>query len=425
MFAPGTATPNATLMGVSSSALAFDASGNLYVANYTGNGHIGSVNIYTPGATTPRASLSGVNGPGALIFDGGGNLYVANTNNGSYSVSRFSPVNLNLIYTVVDGNGGSNYSVTQLVGKSGAINKASLTIMAIPSTKNYDRSTTAAAKPIGAGLVGADTVTGQREVYSDRNAGASKTLSVSAYTVNDSNNGNNYTVTTVASTTGLINKAALTIQAATNTKIYDSTTTVGATPFVSGLFGTDSASGLVERYADQNVGTGKTVSVSGYTINDGDGGNNYTVTTISNTTGVINKATLVITAITNTKTYDSTTSTFAAPIVSGLKGNDAVVNLAEVFTASNTGLGKTLSISAYTINDGNNGNNYTVTTVNNTTGVISKAPLTIAALADTKIYDATTASAAVPNVTGLVGSDTVTGLAEVYAGPGVGFEQDA
>ncbi len=44
---------------------------------------------------------------------------------------------------------------------------------------------------------------------------------------------------------------------------------------------------LAEVYTDPNVGTGKTLSVSAYTINDGNGGNNYTVTTIDDHTGVI------------------------------------------------------------------------------------------------------------------------------------------
>ncbi len=46
------------------------------------------------------------------------------------------------------------------------------------------------------GLVGNDSVTGLAEVYSDKNAGSSKTLSVSAYTITDGNSGNNYAVVT-------------------------------------------------------------------------------------------------------------------------------------------------------------------------------------------------------------------------------------
>ncbi len=88
-----------------------------------------------------------------------------------------------------------------------------------------------------------------------------------------------------------ITRAALTITARPNTKVFDGTTSSITTPTVSGLVGTDSVTGLAETYTDANVGTGKTLSVSpSYTINDGAGGNNYTVTTASNFAGVISPA---------------------------------------------------------------------------------------------------------------------------------------
>ena len=88
----------------------------------------------------------------------------------------------------------------------------------------------------------------------------------------------------------LVTPASLTITAASNTKTYDSTVTAAATPTVSGLLGSDTVTGLAEMYADRNAGSTKMLSVSGYTVNDGDGGGNYAVTTVANTTGVINKA---------------------------------------------------------------------------------------------------------------------------------------
>ena len=72
------------------------------------------------------------------------------------------------------------------------------------------------------------------------------------------------------------------------------------------------------------------------------------------------------------------------------------------------------SVSAYTVNDGNGGNNYTVSTATSTAGVISKATLTITAAANTKTYDGSTSASATPTTSGLQGSDTVTGLAETY-----------
>lgn len=117
--------------------------------------------------------------------------------------------------------------------------------------------------------------------------------------------------------------------------------------------------------------------MNNYTISDGNNGGNYAVTTVTSTTGVINKAGLTITAVSSTKTYDSTTTASAAPTVSGLQGGDTVTGLAELYADRNAGSGKTLSVSAYLVNDGNTGGNYSITTVTSTTGVINKAALTV------------------------------------------------
>ena len=85
-FAPGSTTPTATLTGLDyPDALAFDSSGNLYVAN----GATNTVSEFAPGSTTPTATLTGLNEPHALAFDSSGNLYVANE--GSSTVSEFAP----------------------------------------------------------------------------------------------------------------------------------------------------------------------------------------------------------------------------------------------------------------------------------------------------------------------------------------------
>jgi hypothetical protein len=183
----------------------------------------------------------------------------------------------------------------------------------------------------------------------------------------------------------VISQATLTITAAANAKTYDSTTSAAAVPTTSGLQGSDTVTGLAETYDTKNVGTGKTLSVSAYTVNDGNSGGNYMVNTIASTAGVINKATLTINAVANTKTYDSTTSAAAVPTTSGLQGSDSVTGLAETYDTKNAGTGKTLSVSAYTVNDGNSGGNYTVSSVVNTAGVINKATLTVTADNKSKI----------------------------------------
>ena len=316
----------------------------------------------------------------------------------------------------------SGYQVANATSTAN-ITPAALTLTATSNTKTYDATTGAAAGPTVSGLQGADTVTGLSESYADKNAGTGKTLSVNAgYVVNDGNGGNNYTVSTVDNTTGVINKAALTLTAVANTKTYDATTGAAAGPAVSGLQGADSVSGLTESYADKNAGTGKTVSVdAGYVVNDGNGGNNYTVNTVNNTAGVINKAALTLTATSNTKTYDATTGAAAGPSISGLQGADTVTGLSESYADKNAGTAKTLSVDGgYVVNDGNGGNNYAVSTVNNTTGVINKAALTMTAVSDTKTYDTTASSAGAPTVGGLFGSDSVTGISQSFADKNTG-----
>jgi len=90
----------------------------------------------------------------------------------------------------------------------------------------------------------------------------------------------------------VINQTALTITAQTDTNVYKATTASAAVPVVAGLLGGDTATGLAQTYDTRHVGTGKTLTVSaGYTINDGDGGGNYTVLLVADNTGVITPAT--------------------------------------------------------------------------------------------------------------------------------------
>ena len=57
---------------------------------------------------------------------------------------------------------------------------------------------------------------------------------------------------------------------------------------------------------------------AGGTVNDGNSGNNYTYTFVTNTTGVDQRRAITVTAQTNTKTYDGTTTAAAIPhITSG------------------------------------------------------------------------------------------------------------
>ncbi len=65
-------------MGSGPDGLAFDKSGNLYVANFFDN----TVDKITPGGVVSTFINTGLNGPKGLAFDSSGNLFVANFNIG-------------------------------------------------------------------------------------------------------------------------------------------------------------------------------------------------------------------------------------------------------------------------------------------------------------------------------------------------------
>jgi hypothetical protein len=220
-------------------------------------------------------------------------------------------------------------------------------------------------------VIGNDSVklSGGTAIFADKNAGNSKTVTLSGATLSGTDVGN-YALDSVAATTAKITPAPLTITAMTYTKVYDSNTSAAAIPTVSGLQGIDTVTGRAETYDTKHVGTSKALTVSAYTINDGNSGNNYSVSTVADSTGVITKASLTISALANTKGYDGSTSAAAVPAHSGTQGTDSVTGLVETYDNKNAGINKTLSVVGYTVNDGNSGNNYNITTVNNTTGVI-------------------------------------------------------
>ncbi len=332
----------------------------------------------------------------------------------SYTGSSQSAVNAGTYVITPAGYTSSNYAITFANGAL-TIDPATLTITAVTNTKTYDGRTTAAATPTYTGQQGSDTVTGLAETYDTRHAGTGKTLSVSAYTVNDGAGGGNYTVSTIADTTGVINQAALTITANADSKTYDATAYSGGNGVVgSGFVGGEGVGDLSGALGYTGTSQGATnagayvITPTGYTSSD------YAIT-FANGALTINPATLTITAVTNTKTYDGGITAAATPTVSGLQGSDTATGLAETYDTRHAGTGKTLSVSTYTVNDGAGGGNYTVSTIADTTGVINQAALTITAATNTKTYDTNTSASATPTVSGLQGSDTATGLAETYA----------
>src|SRR6185436_14445859 len=105
-----------------------------------------------------------------------------------------------------------------------------------------------------------------------------------------------------------ITARSLTVSATGVNKVYDGTTAATVTLSDNRIAGDVLTTSYTSAaFADKNVGTGKTVSVSGISISGPDAGN-YTFNTTASTTANITARALTITATGVNKTYDGTTA---------------------------------------------------------------------------------------------------------------------
>ncbi|MEQ4604946.1 MAG: YDG domain-containing protein, partial [Pseudomonas amygdali] len=314
-------------------------------------------------------------------------------------------------WTIEDGNAGGNYAVTLAEPTAGSIAAKALTLTAVADTKVYDGTTASAGAVQSLGLVSGDTVNAS-QIYDSKNAG-NRTLQVAnSYAIADGNGGANYVVSLGNTAAGTITAKTIAANATVGNKVYDATTAAigrvdGLTGVVVGdAVGIDASNGVLA-FADRNAGNGKAITATGYTLSGTDAGN-YTLATFANGVANIARASLVLTAGTDARTYDGTTGSTGIVTAAGLVGTDRLLSATQAFDSRNAGdRGLQVVANSWTIEDGNAGGNYAVTLAAPTAGSIAAKALTLAAVADTKVYDGTTASAGAVQALGLVNGDTV------------------
>jgi filamentous hemagglutinin family protein len=289
-------------------------------------------------------------------------------------------------------NGAATVYGYHLAGNSinaniGAITPKSLTVTGLTAgNKVYDGTTNATVGTGSAilnGLFSGESVNvSATGTFSDKNAGAGKTVILSSsYSGADVNN---YNINSQSATTADIAKANLFVTGLTaNNKVYDATTiaTLSGTPVVSAL-GADSvmlggtASGA---FADRNVGTGKPVTVNGFTLSGADAGN-YNLVQQTGLKADITKANLVVTGVTaKDKVYDTNmiATLDGAAAVAPLSGDEVGIGStgSGVFADANVGTDKAVTVSGFTLK-GTDAGNYNVVQPAGLTANITAAPST-------------------------------------------------
>ena len=291
----------------------------------------------------------------------------------------------------ISGTDAGNYTVNNTATATANITAKALTVTAVADNKEYDGSNTATVT-LADDRVSGDVLTAAKtaSAFDTKNVGTGKPVTVSGISISGTDSGN-YTVNTTTTATANITAKALTVTAVADNKEYDGNTTAMVTLADNRVSGDVlTASKTTSTFGTKDIGSGKTVTVSGISISGTDAGN-YTVNNTATATANITAKALTVTAVADNKEYDGSntaTVTLADDRVSG-----------DVLTASKTtstfdtkdiGSGKPVTVSGISIS-GTDAANYNLLnpTATATANITAKA-LTVTAVADNKEYDGNT-----------------------------------
>ena len=275
------------------------------------------------------------------------------------------------------------------------VDKAVLSVAATGNNKIYDGLTSATTSFTDNRISGDDLAISGKAVFSDKNAGTGKSVSVTDISLGGSDAAN-YIWNTTTATTANIEKAALSVSAHAYDKTYDGTTSSTGF-FYSDKVGADnisisSTSGL--QFLDKNAGSEKLLKATGVTVTGADAGN-YTWHSTVETTATISKANLEISATAPAKTYDGTTDATVSLSDNRIAGDDLSLSYGSaLFDTKNAGTNKVVSVGGIAVS-GADADNYSWSSWTTTFSDIKKAGLVVSAIAQDKTYDGSTRATSV------------------------------
>jgi hypothetical protein len=317
----------------------------------------------------------------------------------------------------LSGTDAANYSPNSTATTTASITVKTLNVTISGGAKTYDASTTA-TPTYSSDQVSGDTLTiTGTATYADKNAGTNKTITATGISISGASSGNYVLSNTTATTTATISKRTLTITGTftASPRVYDGTTdatgnvSVPGSPGITPVQGSDSVSLIgtpVFTYASQNVGTGITITGSGYSITGTDSVN-YQLTQLTLSSNITVRTVTIggTLLVPSTKTYDATvattiTDTTALTLVNvaapdaGNSSKLALSGLVAQYANKNVADAKTVSITSAGIT-GTSSSNYLLSTSGapTATSSITLRSLNVTIAASNRVYNASTTAA--------------------------------
>jgi hypothetical protein len=213
--------------------------------------------------------------------------------------------------------GNSNYNAAPQVTSNTTAAKATQTItFNALAGKIYGDASFGVSATASSGLVvsfSSDTATVCSLTGSTVSILAAGTCTVRALQVGNGN----YSAATDVTQSFTVGQKTLTPSISAGNKVYDGNTSATFTCSLAGVVGLDdvSCTGGTAVFADKNKGTGKTVTATGLALSGTKAANYSLSPTSASTTADITARPITVTATTNTKVFDGTTSAAAVPTI--------------------------------------------------------------------------------------------------------------
>ena len=323
------------------------------------------------------------------------------------------------------GTDAGNYTYTSAIDAGTAsITVRSLTISATTSDKVYDGNTNANVTLTDNRISGDVFTVDKTATFNNKNIGTDKAVAVSGITLTGTDAGN-YTLTNATTTsagTASITVRSLTITATVLDKMYDGNTTANATLTDNRVTGDDLTVNKTATFNNKNIGTGKTVSVSGISLTGTDAGNYTYTSAIDAGTASITVRSLTISATTSDKVYDGNTNANVTLTDNRISGDVFTVDKTATFNNKNIGTDKAVAVSGITLT-GTDAGNYTLTNATTTsagTASITVRSLTITATVLDKMYDGNTTANATLTDNRVTGDDLTVNKTATFNNKNIG-----
>ncbi len=313
-----------------------------------------------------------------------------------------SAITINISGISANGADAGNYTFPSTATASADITVRTLTIggaFQVTSTRVYD-STTSTSITNSSSLsitnaVSADlpnlSISGFAAQFATKNAGTSKTVSLTSATLGGTARFN-YTLSLsgAPTTTATITAKPLAVTITASNKAYDGNTTAAVTYLDNRISGDVFTVSGTANFDTKDIGAGKTVTATAITLSGTDAANyspNSSATAIANITG--KSLTIGITG--GGKTYDGTTAATVTFTDNRTVGDNITISGTATYATKTAGAGKTITATGITVS-GPDAGNYSYNTTATVTATIATRALTVGISSAGKTYDRTTAA---------------------------------